>query len=148
MNEQTAVEETPAIMSEIEKRILRTVIPESEPLPFPTKTLAMSIGPDTEEFVIPADDKARVLRELYPFANPPDINETMVDIHENKRFRVGDFKVIREDNRNYLVSPYYSRSGGMVIDWVSEDQSKSDGAILFCGATNASTVIGSSQLVQ
>ena len=39
MNEQTAVEETPAIMSEIEKRILRTVIPESEPFLSPPKPL-------------------------------------------------------------------------------------------------------------
>ena len=149
MNEkQTAVEETPAIMSEMEKRILRSVIPESEPLPYPTKTLAMSIGPDTEEFVIPADDKAQILRDLYPFATPPEINETMFDIHENKRFRVGDFKVIREENRNYLVSPYYARSGGMVIDWVSEEQSKNDGAIFFCGSKDANAVIGSSQLVQ
>lgn len=113
------------IMSEEEKRILRIIIPEAEPLPYPTRTLAMSIGPDAEEFVIPDCKKAQVLQELYPFASPPDINETMFDLHENKPFRVGDFKVIREDNRNFLVSPYYAKSGGMVIDWITGEESES-----------------------
>ena len=133
-------------MSEMEKRILRSVIPESEPLPYPTKTLAMSIGPDTEEFVIPADDKAQVIRDLYPFATPPEINETMFDIHENKSFRVADFKVIREENRNYLVSPYYASSGGMVIDWVSEEQRKNDGAHFLLWLKRCKSVIGNHNL--
>ena len=115
------------IMSEEEKRILRIIIPETEPLPYPTRTLAMSIGPDAEEFVIPDCEKAQVLQELYPFASPPDINETMFDLHESKPFRVGDFKVIREDNRNFLVSPYYAKSGGMVIDWLTTEENEAGG---------------------
>ena len=120
-------EEAPATMSEAEKRILRAIIPETEPLPYPTRTLAMSIGPDAEEFVIPDCEKAKVLRELYPFAAPPAINETMIDLHEDKPFRVGDFKVIREDNRNFLVSPYYAKSGGMVIDWLTLEENEAGG---------------------
>lgn len=110
--------ETEEVMSAIEKQLLRTVIPETELLPYPTKTLAMSIGPDTQEYIIPEEDKAKVLKDLYPFENAPSVEDRLFCLHEGEYFRVGDFKVIREDNRNYLVSPYYAHSGGMVIDWM------------------------------
>ncbi|HQC52012.1 MAG TPA: hypothetical protein PLE92_02690, partial [Lentisphaeria bacterium] len=96
------------IMSEQEKRILRTLLPESEPLPYPTVPLAMSIGPDTIEYQIPAEHKERLLQELFFFSEIPELDEEAFDIHESRTFRVRDYKVIREDNRNYLVSPYYA----------------------------------------
>ena len=36
-------------------------------------------------------------------------------------FRVGDFRITREEGVNLLVSPYYLRTGGTVIDWVPPD---------------------------
>ena len=45
----------------------------------------------------------------------------MIDIHEDKTFKVRDFRVTREDGMNLLVSPYYPNSGGTVIDWVREE---------------------------
>lgn len=80
---------------------------------------------EAQEYIIPEDDKAKVLRELYPFENPPSVEDRLFCLHEKKTFRVGDFKVIREDERNYLVSPYYAKSGGMVIDWVTEESKES-----------------------
>ena len=50
-------------------------------------------------------------------------------LHEEKNFRVSSFKVIREDNRNYLVSPYYAKSGGMVIDWMEPDEDVDAGVV-------------------
>ncbi len=143
-------DKTNDVMSEMEKRVLQAIMPESEPLPYPTRTLVMSIGPDAEEYVIPEGAKGQVLRDLYPFSCPPDISETMVDIHENKPFRVGDFKVIREDKRNYLVSPYYAKSGGMVIDWISDEKVDSDGTVFLRNPEDADApdaVIGRVQLV-
>jgi hypothetical protein len=114
------------IMSANEKRLLRTFINESEPLPYKIKAMKVAVGPDAQEYIIPEEDKAKVLRDLYPFDNPPSVEDRLFCLHEEKYFRVGDFKVIREDGRNYLVSPFYDKSGGMVIDWMPEGDEKRD----------------------
>lgn len=108
------------VMSAREKEIIRTIIPESPPLAYPTQHIKMAIGPDAVEFVIPEKDKVHILRELFPFTCLPEMDDELYDLHAGMTFRAGDFKVIREDNRNYLVSPFYSQTGGMVIDWISE----------------------------
>ena len=41
--------------------------------------------------------------------------------HEDKKFKVKEFCVTRE---NMLVSPYYFKSGGTVIDWWPKDGDK------------------------
>jgi len=143
-------DKTKTVMSEMEKRVLQAIMPESEPLPYPTRTLVMSVGPDAEEYVIPENDKGLVLRDLYPFSSPPELDDVMLDIHEEKHFRVGDFKVIREDNRNYLVSPYYAKSGGMAIDWISDEKVDSDGTVFLRNPEDAEApdaVIGRVQIV-
>ena len=142
----TQIEEITDVMSATEKNILRNIVPESEPLPYPIKPLAMSIGPDAQEYIIPKKDKEKVLNALYPFTPTPKIDGILYCLHESKNFKVRDFKVIREDNRNYLVSPYYANSGGMIIDWISEEQSNSDVAVLFCGSKDANAVIASPPL--
>lgn len=100
------------------------------PLPFPRITReADGLGrPTSEEYEIPADAKPKVLRQLYPFAGCPDVDEVVFDLHEEKRFRVGDFKVVREHGRNLLVSPYYYSTGGTVIDWFPEEDDDGDSA--------------------
>jgi hypothetical protein len=90
---------------------------EGEPaLPFPTRPLVL-IDRIIEEYIIPEEKKAEVLKQLYPFSPVPALTAKMLDIHEDKTFRVRDFRVTRENNRNWLVSPYYHLSGGTVIDW-------------------------------
>ena len=89
-------------------------------LPFPKKMLSTERGV-VEEYDIPPDRKEQVLAELYPFVPIPGLDDEMYDIHEHKKFRVGDFKVTREGHFNFLVSPYYFNSGGTVIDWVPPD---------------------------
>ena len=42
----------------------------------------------------------------------------MVDIHCMKKFIVKDYKVVWEDETNYVVSPYYQVSGGTLADWL------------------------------
>ena len=123
------------IMSEQEKRILRTLLPESEPLPYPTVPLAMSIGPDAIEYQIPDEDKEHLLRELFFFSEIPELDEEAFDIHEEKFFRIRDYKVIREDNRNYLVSPYYAKSGGTVLDWITGKNNEVSGTVLLSCVT-------------
>ena len=70
-----------------------------------------------EEYIIPEDQKEAVLALLYPFTNVPSLNKVMIDIHEDKKFRVRDYKVIQGPDRPFLMSPYWETSGGSVIDW-------------------------------
>jgi hypothetical protein len=74
-----------------------------------------------EEYIIPDEEKAQVLDDLYPFDPVPALPEMMFDLHEERPFRVGDFRVIRGEAMDMLVSPYYFNSGGTVIDWMPPD---------------------------
>ena len=70
------------------------------------------------EYQIPDADRESVLRTEYPFDCCPKLDDERVDLHLGKRFLVGDFKVVRVGQMNYLVSPYYAESGATVIDWI------------------------------
>ncbi len=87
-------------------------------LPFRTRRIIIGDG-EIEEYVIPDDWKEPVLNILYPFCPVPGLDDTFEDLHEGKRFRVRDYKVIREYGQLWLMSPYWISSGGSVIDWVA-----------------------------
>ena len=92
---------------------------------FPTRPL--KVGRRTvEEYIIPDEKKQAVLAELYPFEPVPALDEQMFDLHEGKLFTVRDFRVTREDDHNYLVSPYYPASGGSVIDWMPPEAAEEE----------------------
>ena len=86
-------------------------------LPFPTRPLKVH-GGIVEEYVIPDEKREEVLERLYPFERVPSLDEVRFDLHEEKLFKVRDFRVTREYGMNFLVSPYYPKSGGSVIDWM------------------------------
>jgi hypothetical protein len=89
-------------------------------LSYPTRPVRA--GAETiEEYVIPEEEKIQVFDNLYPFDPVPALNEMMYDLHEERQFRVGDFRVIRGETMDMLVSPYYFNSGGTVIDWMPPD---------------------------
>ena len=90
--------------------------PEITELPFPT--VKHYFGSEVvEEYVIPDEKRAEVLEKLFIFEPVPGLDEMMVDIHENRAFRVRDYKVIQGPDRPFLMSPYWETSGGSVIDW-------------------------------
>ncbi|HAF94541.1 MAG: hypothetical protein A2X34_09825 [Elusimicrobia bacterium GWC2_51_8] len=95
--------------------------PGDLPLPFPTRLLKVE-GGYVDEYIIPADKKEEVLKKLYPFVPVPSLDAVLLDIHEDKQFKAGDFRVLRGDDMDWLVSPYYPNSGGTVIDWVEPDE--------------------------
>ena len=97
--------------------MIQPIEPSEGKLPFPTRPLKVQ-GGTVEEYIIPDDKKAEVLEQLYIFDPVPDLNEERFDLHEGKKFRVGDFRVTWEAGQNFLVSPYYPSSGGSVIDWM------------------------------
>ena len=94
-------------------------------LPFPTRMLKVQ-GGMVEEYVIPDDRKEEVLRRLYPFEDPPSLDEELYDLHEGQIFKVRDFMVVWETGHNFLVSPYYASSGGSVIDWLPAEFADSE----------------------
>jgi len=51
----------------------------------------------------------------------PSLEDVIIDIQEDKKFKVKEFCITREENMNMLVSPYYFKSSGTVIDWWTED---------------------------
>lgn len=90
---------------------------EEPRLPFPTKPLFIG-GEEIEEYVIPEEKRAEVLKQLYIFNRPPALDEERLDLHSGKKFRVRDFRVTRERGRNWLLSPFVEEGGGSVIDWM------------------------------
>ena len=108
-------------MSIPEKNILSQLVREEPPLKYPLRPMPMAQGPDAQEYVIPEADKEEVLRNLYPFMECPALTDMRFDLHESAFFQVKDYRVIREMGRNFLVSPYYPSSGGMVIDWLERE---------------------------
>lgn len=90
-------------------------------LPFPTKRIVIR-GVECEEYIIPANRRKAVLKDLYPFIPVPSLDQECIDIHTDKRFKVREYRVIREGNMNVLVSPYYEEGGGTVIDWWAVDE--------------------------
>ncbi|MBO7741402.1 MAG: hypothetical protein J6S21_02505, partial [Victivallales bacterium] len=117
-NDDETCDLPPAEMSLMEKQVLEIILPEAPPLPFPTRPMKMAYGPDALEVLIPAEERGRILQQLYPFHSCPALDEIMYDIHQQRFFPVCEYRVIRERNRNMLVSPDYPNTGGMVVDWM------------------------------
>ncbi len=90
------------------------------PLPYPVRPLKVE-GGYVDEYLIPPEKRGEVLKKLYPFLPVPSLDAEMLDIHEERTFKVSDFRVLRGDDMDWLVSPYYPASGGTVIDWVEPD---------------------------
>ena len=90
------------------------------PLPFATRMIEVP-GGFADEYIIPFEWKAEVLKKLYPFTPVPSLEDTRLDLHEEKTFTARDFRVLRDDDEDRLVSPYYPYSGGTVTDWVEPD---------------------------
>ena len=90
-------------------------------LPFPTKPLLIH-GIEAEEYIIPEEKRALVLRALYMYPPIPSLDEERLDPHSGKKFKIREFRVTRERGRNRLVSPYYEEGGGTAIDWLPVDE--------------------------
>lgn len=88
-------------------------------LPYRSRVVARDAEgtPAVEEIEIPEAEKQAYLDQYYPFVPKPRLDEQRFDVRARKLFRVGDFRVVRQDNRNLMCSPYYWDSGGTILDW-------------------------------
>lgn len=116
------------VIGPIEEALATGFFRECDPiLPYPLQDVRVN-GKGrvvVQRYAIPAADKEKVLKMLWPFAGkPPSLNSEKFDLHAEKKFKVADFGVCREDEANLLVSPYYEESGGTVIDWMPADFAK------------------------
>lgn len=73
-----------------------------------------------EEYQLPLESKASFFAENSHFGNRLCMTDTVFDLHSQKFFTLSDYKVIREREINYIVSPYYLEGGGTVIDFMPE----------------------------
>ena len=90
--------------------------PTPASLPYPSQPLKTIYG-ETVEYLIPAGQKEKVLKKLYPFGDPPPLNTVLVDIHAHREFTVRDFKVVEQNGYVMPVSPYFAEDGASVVDW-------------------------------
>ncbi len=94
-----------------ERMLLLRITGPQERLDYPTETLKMSNGCEVERYIILEEDKAKVFDALYPFIGRPSLEDTLIDVHTGKTFKVRDYIVTREGDGNFLVSPYYAEAG-------------------------------------
>ena len=113
-----------------EREILMKVFGPQEPLDYPTELMEMANGCVVERYIIPDEDKQKVLDTLFPFFEKPSLDDESLDIHCHKKFKVRDFMVTHEGDGNFIVSPYYAEAGGTVLDWV-----KFDDIAHYCGVS-------------
>lgn len=82
----------------------------------------MAYGKDEQIYEIPDEDKEKVLNDLWPFSDRPAMDETLYDIHEDALFVFKDAQVIRCRGRNMIVSPYFQKTGSMLVEFVRQEQ--------------------------
>ena len=108
-------------MSEKEKSIIREYVGKQPPLPFPLREVETNDGINVMMYDIPDDKVKAVLDQLYFLEPIPDFEDMILDLHENKKFKFKESKIIREDGYNFIVSPYYPISGGTILDFAEDD---------------------------
>lgn len=109
-----------------ERSMLKRITGELPRLDYPSREVVKDGGKTIEVYDIPEKDREAVLQELYLFEPCPRLDDTRFDLHEGRAFRVSDFLVVREDDSNFVVSPYYLHSGGTILDWIRLDRMEPD----------------------
>ena len=135
-----------------EREMLMMITGAQERLDYPTEPLTMANGCEVEKYVIPDEDRQKVLDALYPFCNAPSLDDVLLDIHTNTSFKVRDYLAIREGDLNFLAAPKYAEAGGTVLDWVAlhDDDEASDKPLSLTAKTikgGLSTGVNASQKV-
>ena len=116
-----------------ERRMMMQLSGPQERLDYPTEIMKMANGCEVERYIIPEEDRQKVLDALYPFNDQPGLDDEWLDIHTSRLFKVRDFIVTREGNGNFLVTPFYAEAGGTVLDWMMPDKAAEGGTVLCIG---------------
>ena len=109
-----------------ERSMLKRITGALPRLDYPSHEVVKDGGKTIELYDIPKKDREAVLQDLYLFEPCPRLDDTLFDLHEGRPFQVRDFLVVREDDSNFVVSPYYLHSGGTILDWIPLDRMEPD----------------------
>lgn len=109
-----------------ERSMLKRITGPLARLDYPSHEVVKDGGKTIELYDIPEEAREAVLQDLYIFEPCPRLDDTLFDLHEGRAFRVSDFLVVREDDSNFVVSPYYLHSGGTILDWIRLDRMEPD----------------------
>ena len=83
----------------------------------PTLNFPLVAWGDAMRYDIPADQKRDVINSMDCMKRDvPLYDGIYTDIHSDKVVRGSELEVIRENDKNYVVSPHYNESGGTLID--------------------------------
>ena len=102
-----------------ERQMMKACTGEQEPLKYPMVWKQFqNHNYRFRQYVIPPEEKAAVIRKLWMFdgAERLDMDATYLDIHCNKTFKLRDAIITREDDCNFIMSPYYAEAGGTLLD--------------------------------
>ena len=101
-----------------EKKLYKQLAGEMPVLGFPLEDLVLPNGQIEQVYNIPAELVFQTAVSLWPFLPEPTAETEFVDVHCDKKFKFKEAKIIRFDNRNMLVSPFYAEKGGTVLDFI------------------------------
>lgn len=63
-------------------------------------------------------NKGKYLNENYPFENIPKLTEKKRCIHCDNIIIVGDYKVFKNNNEEFIYCPNAPECNGTLIDWL------------------------------
>lgn len=99
-----------------EREMLCRIMPKTDRLPYNTEVRVLQgTKYKYEQYVgIPFDEKAAIIRQCWPFddADKLDMDDAYLDLHTGKKFKLRDAIITRENGRNFVMSPYYSKAEG------------------------------------
>lgn len=82
-------------------------------LKYPTTKVA-----GLEVYVIPPEEKYKVLKAAYLGEPVPRATDVLEDIHTGREFMVKDLLVVKNGNLVELETPFFWEGSGSIIDWV------------------------------
>lgn len=108
-----------------EKGLLCKYFDESPMLEYPLREITVGNGTKEYMYDIPREDTKKVLSTICSeFVDMLFSGEELMDVHNLKTVDPNDIKIIRYEERNIPVSPYYESDGGMLIDIIPRNNDK------------------------
>ena len=109
-------------MSINEKDFMCRLMQKSPQLEYPLSRLETKAHDDELVYDIPEDKLMDEINRCWPFDGEAIKKDTLfIDVHSDMDVHGSELRIIRSHDRNMVVSPHFSESGGMAIDLVPPD---------------------------
>ena len=125
-----------------EKRIICRLMEKTPVLGYPMQKREAANGDFEAVYLIPPEDKEKVVRQCWPYEGwEPDMESEVLDLHSRRTFKLKEAMVVWWDWRNILVCPDYLKTGGMVIDMVPPENTSCVGIVFTKSQGNPALVV-------